>query len=230
MDLAVLFSGGKDSTFAIYEAQRLGHTIRCLITILTRSAESHLLHHPNINLASLQAKSMKIPQIVMESDSTDTAKEIDLLKDALKKAKTDYYIDGILHGGILSEFQKAKFDDAAKSLGLSVVSPLWHKDQRQYMCELLDCGFEFVITSVSSSGLDESWLGKKITRQDLDVLIHLSEKHGFNLSFEGGEAETFVVNCPLFSSPIEITESKIHWDGYRGRFEISQAKIKDNAR
>jgi ABC transporter with metal-binding/Fe-S-binding domain ATP-binding protein len=229
MNLAALFSGGKDSTFAIYEAQRLGHSIKCLVTILTHSADSHLLHHPNIDLTSLQAKSMNIPQILIKSDSTDTAKEIELLKEALSKAKTDYHIDGILHGGILSEFQRTKFDDAAKSLGLRVVSPLWHKDQKQYMTGLLDCSFEFIMTSVSCDGLDQSWLGKKITRSDLDELIKISEKHGFNLSFEGGEAETLVVNCPLFSAPIEIMESKTHWDGYRGRFEISQAKIKDNA-
>lgn len=229
MNLAALFSGGKDSTFAIYEAQKLGHNIKCLITVLTHSADSHLLHHPNIDLTQLQAKSMKIPQILIKSDSTDTAKETELLKEALSKAKTDYRVDGVLHGGILSEFQKTKFDAAAKSLGLDVISPLWHKDQKQYMTGLLDSNFEFIITSVSCDGLDQSWLGKKVTRSDLDVLSGLSEKHGFNLSFEGGEAETLVVNCPLFSAPIEIVESKTHWDGYRGRFEISQAKIKDSA-
>jgi ABC transporter with metal-binding/Fe-S-binding domain ATP-binding protein len=229
MNLAALFSGGKDSTFAIYEAQRLGHTIGCLITILAPSAESHLLHHPNVDQTMLQARSMNIPQILIKIDSTDTAKEVEILKESLVKAKSDYHVDGVLHGGILSEFQKTKFNDAAKSLELDVVSPLWHKDQRQYMSDLVESGFEFIITSVSCDGLDQSWLGKKITRQDLDVLKQLSEKHGFNLSFEGGEAETFVVNCPLFSAPIEIIESKTHWDGYRGRFEISQAKIKGSA-
>ena len=33
----------------------------------------------------------------------------------------------------------------------------------------------------------------------LDDLEKLSVKFGFNLNFEGGEAETFVINCPLFS-------------------------------
>jgi uncharacterized protein (TIGR00290 family) len=97
------------------------------------------------------------------------------------------------------------------------------------MRSLLDLGFEFIITSVSADGLGKSWLGKKITKDDLALLENLSEKHKFNLSFEGGEAETFVVNCPIFSSPIEIQDSSISWDGYRGRFEIVRAKIKDNA-
>jgi ABC transporter with metal-binding/Fe-S-binding domain ATP-binding protein len=225
MNLAALFSGGKDSTFSIYKAQKLGHTVSCLVTILTSSEESHLLHHPNIELSILQAKSMNIPQILVRADSTDTAKEVELLKSALEKAKHDYKIEGLVHGGILSEFQKTQFESAAKSLGLQVISPLWKKDQRQYMQELLDSGFEFIITAVSCNGLDDSWLGKKITKNDLDKLVQLSEKYQFNLSFEGGEAETFVTSCPLFSEPIKIQDSRKEWDGYRGRFEIVQAKI-----
>lgn len=229
MNLAALFSGGKDSTFSIYEAQNHGHVVKCLVTILANSEDSHLLHHPNIALTSLQAKAMKIPQITIAAKSSDTKAELETLKEALSAAKKDYSIEGILHGGILSEFQKTKFDDVAKDLGLHVVSPLWHKDQSQYMQLLLDSGFEFIITSVSADGLDKSWLGKKITKDDLTKLDQLSKKYKFNLSFEGGEAETFVVNCPLFSNPIEIQDSSIFWDGYRGRFEIVRAKIKDNA-
>ncbi|MGQ0772248.1 MAG: diphthine--ammonia ligase [Nitrososphaerota archaeon] len=229
MKLAALFSGGKDSTFAIYESQKIGHKIKCLITILAQSAESHLLHHPNVKFCSLQAHAMKIPQIMIEVNSTETATELEKIKEALEEAKTNYQIDGIVHGGILSEFQKTRFDQVAKELGLEIISPLWKKDQTRYMQELLDCNFEFIITSVSAAGLDESWLGKKITKKDLDILSDLAKKYGFNLSFEGGEAETFVVGCPLFSHPVKIIDSKTHWDGYRGRFEIVQAKIKDNA-
>jgi ABC transporter with metal-binding/Fe-S-binding domain ATP-binding protein len=229
MNLAALFSGGKDSTFSIYKAQSLGHDIKCLITILTSSADSHLLHHPNIKQTALQAQSMNIPQILVQSDSNDTQKELELIKKTLEKAKQDHKIEGIVHGGILSEFQKIQFENAAKSLGLQIVSPLWKKDQKQYMKELVDSGFEFIITAVSCDGLDDYWLGKKITKENLDTLIQKSEKHKFNLSFEGGEAETFVINCPLFARPIKIQDSKKDWDGYRGRFEIVQAKIQNNA-
>ncbi|HXG73605.1 MAG TPA: diphthine--ammonia ligase [Candidatus Nitrosotenuis sp.] len=229
MNIAALFSGGKDSTFAIYEAKRLGHDVRCLITIVTPSAESHLLHHPNVALTSLQAKSMKIPQITITADSADTDVEIEALRKALGQAQTTYGIDGIVHGGILSEFQKTKFESAARSLGLSVIAPLWQKNQKQYMEQLIDSGFEFIITSVSCDGLGQSWLGKKITKEDLDTLEALSKKHGFNLSFEGGEAETFVTNCPLFSAPVKIEESETAWDGYRGRFQIMRAGLKNNA-
>ena len=39
------------------------------------------------------------------------------------------------------------------------------------------------------------------------------------------KAETLVIDCPLFSYPISIQKSKKIWDGYRGRFEIEEAKL-----
>jgi ABC transporter with metal-binding/Fe-S-binding domain ATP-binding protein len=229
MRLAALFSGGKDSAFAIYQARKMGHDIKCLITVLAKSADSHLLHHPNVSATKIQAEAMKIPQILLESKSDDTENEMELLKHGLAQAKRNHSVEGVVHGGILSKFQKDRFEKIAQELGLVVVAPIWQKDQKQYLKELLDSGFEFVISAVSCNGMDESWVGKKITLQSLDELIQKSEKFKFNLSFEGGEAETFVTNCPLFSNPVEITQSQKFWDGYRGRFEILAAKMKNNA-
>ena len=64
----------------------------------------------------------------------------------------------------------------------------------------------------------------------MSKLDKLSVKYGFNINFEGGEAETFVINCPLFKNHISIKKSKIVWDGYRGRFEILEAELKNNVR
>jgi ABC transporter with metal-binding/Fe-S-binding domain ATP-binding protein len=222
MKLAALFSGGKDSTYSIYAAQKVhDHTVDCLITISPTSADSHLLHHPNINITKLQATRMNIPHIYENSSSDDTETELSLLHDMLYRAKRDYDIKGLVHGGILSTFQKNKFDKVCKTLGLTLVSPLWNRSQQyQYMLQLLDSNFRFIITSVSSDGLDDSWLGTEITHDNLDVLKDLAEKFRFNINFEGGEAETLVIDCPLFEHHLNIRKSKKHWDGYRGRFEI----------
>ena len=89
--------------------------------------------------------------------------------------------------------------------------------------------FNFIMITVSSDGLDKQWLGKLILKSDVELLNNLSLKFGFNLNFEGGEAETFVVDCPLFSHPIKINEYMRNWDGYRGRFEIVDAELNYNA-
>jgi len=230
MNIASLFSGGKDSTYSIYKAKQEGHQIRCLITILPLSEESMLLHFPNIELTKLQSKSMGIPQIYIESRSNETETEVNLIEKILAKAKSEYDLEGLVHGGILSKFQKNIFDRVCSKLNLKLISPLWQKEQIEYMKNLIESNFNFIITSVSADGLDEKWLGKEITIQDLEKLDQLSKKYGFNINFEGGEAETMVIDCPLFSHPIMILKSKKIWDGIRGRFEILDAELDYRAR
>lgn len=230
MKVAALFSGGKDSTFAIFKAKNTGHKVECLITIIPLSEESMLLHFPNIRLTKLQSESMKIPHLTIESKSNDTELESETLEKILNDAKTKYGIEGVVHGGILSEFQKKIFSNACLKLELEIISPLWNKDQKTYMNNLIDSKFHFIIVSVTSSGLDDSWLGKEINKNDLIKLENLASKHGFNLNFEGGEAETLVIDCPLFSYPIKIEKFKKIWDGYRGRFEIVEANLDQHAR
>lgn len=230
MNLASLFSGGKDSTFSIYKAKQEGHKIQCLVTILPLSDESKLLHFPNIGITKLQSKSMEIPQLYIKSESNETEIEESLLYEVLKKAKSEYNVDGLVHGGILSEFQKNIFERACSKLNIKLISPLWHKDQTEYMKNLIESDFHFIITSVSSDGLDETWLGKEITLDDLAELEQLGKKFGFNVNFEGGEAETLVIDCPLFSKPLKILNARKFWDGIRGRFEILDAELDYRAR
>ncbi|MGQ0376526.1 MAG: diphthine--ammonia ligase [Nitrososphaerota archaeon] len=229
MKLAALFSGGKDSTYSIYQAKKDGHQISCVVTVFPISYESELLHFPNIRLTKLQSQAMKIPQLAIDADSTNPNSEVNTLQEILCKAKEHFGIEGILHGGILSEFQRKRFESICKNLNVQLVSPLWKKNQKEYMQNLLKENFHFIIISVSSGGLDESWLGKEITQEDLKKLETLSEKFGFNLIVEGGEAETLVTDCPLFSNPIKIKKSNKVWDGYRGRFEILEAELAHNA-
>jgi len=229
MKLGSLFSGGKDSTFAIYLAQKQGHEVTCLLSIFTKSEESHLLHYPNLKWTKLQSESMKIPQLTINSKSDETDDELFALENLLQDAKVQFNIEGLVHGGIKSQFQKEKFESLCSKLDLVAVTPLWNTEPEQYMNDLLDSNFVFIMITVSSDGLDDTWLGKTISKSDIDTLKHLSDKFGFNLNFEGGEAETFVVDCPLFSNSIKINKAKKTWDGYRGRFEIMDAGLNYNA-
>jgi len=229
MKLASLFSGGKDSVYSIFLANKQGHKVTCLLSVFPKSAESHLLHHPNLQWTNLQSKSMQIPQLTIESNSDETNDEITSLEEILVKSIDQYGVEGIVHGGIQSQFQKEKFKNLCDKLNLKSITPLWNCNPLEYMNELISSNFKFIISSVTSEGLDDSWLGKIITKNDILTLHELSQKFGFNLNFEGGEAETFVVDCPLFLNPIDIIKSEKIWDGYRGRFEIVDARLNYNA-
>jgi diphthine-ammonia ligase len=229
MRLACFFSGGKDSTYAIHLAKKQGHDVVCLLSIFPKSEESHLLHHPNLKWTKLQSESMKIPQLTISSNSDETADELIVMEKLLQNAKDEFKIEGLVHGGIRSKFQKEKFESLCVKLNLISLAPLWNTEPKKYMNDLLDSNFHFLMITVSSNGLDEEWLGKLILKSDIEILNNLSEKFGFNLNFEGGESETFVLDCPLFSNPIQINQFTKNWDGYRGRFEIVDAELNYNA-
>lgn len=229
--LAALVSGGKDGTYAAYKARMQGHTIACLVSMSGRSEESHLLHHPNTKWVGLQAAAMgHVPLISRVFDSDDTNVEMNILTSLLQEAKSRFNVQGIIHGGIRSEFQRSKFAQACSESGLCAVTPLWGSGPPPaYVAGILDAGFDVIITAVSAGGLGKEWLGRRITPTRLKELYHLSCKHGFAVDFEGGEAETFVTRCPLFERRITIRRSRTVWDGYRGRFEILDATLDHNA-
>ena len=229
MKLACLFSGGKDSTYAIHLTKKQGHDIVCLLSVFPKSEESHLLHHPNLKWTKLQSESMNIPQLTIHSNVDETSDELIVIEKLLQNAKDNFQIDGLVHGGIKSKFQKEKFETLCLKLNLVCIAPLWEMDPKKYMNELIDSNFDFMMITVSSDGLDDQWLGKLILKSDIAILNNLSDKFGFNLNFEGGEAETFVIDCPLFSNPIKVNEFTKNWDGYRGRFEIVDAELNYNA-
>ncbi|HEX6067315.1 MAG TPA: hypothetical protein VFZ05_00815, partial [Nitrososphaera sp.] len=109
--------------------------------------------------------------------------------------------------------------------GLQAVAPIWGVEAEKYYAELLDKKFEIMVVGVSAMGLEKEWLGKIIDSKSLAHLSALSKKHGFNLAFEGGEAETLVTDSPLFSKRLSIRKARTHWDGQRGIFEILEAEL-----
>ena len=101
---------------------------------------------------------------------------------------------------------------------------MWHHDPNEHMNSLIEHGFDVRIISVSSEGLDESWLGEKITKESLHRLKKLSEKYRFNLDGEGGEFETITLDAPHFKKPI-ICEGETSWDGVRGTWELTKIQL-----
>lgn len=228
MRLAALYSGGKDSTYAIQLA-RASHEVACLLTVHPASAESPLFHHPNSRWTALQAEAMGLPQLESHAHSCGEHDELRELASLARRAKSEFGVEGVVHGGIRSAFQRARFESACGKAGLAAVSPLWGREAAPYMSELLGAGTGFCITSVSAGGLGEEWLGREVTAGDLPVLGRAAAKHGFNMDFEGGEAETFATDSAIFSRPIRITGAKKAWDGYRGRLEILGAELDRDA-
>jgi diphthine-ammonia ligase len=225
MKLAALFTGGKDSVYAIYLAQKAGHEISCLITIQSENLNSYMFHTPAIELTELQAEAMEMPHIIASTEG-EKEKELEDLELAIKAAREKFEFDGVITGALFSEYQSSRIEKICQKLGLKCVNPLWHKNQEEEMQELVDQKFEFIFTAIAADGLNKSWLNKVITVDDLEKLNKLKEKIGSNVAGEGGEFESLVLNCPLFRKKLVIEDFEIQEDGeYVARMIIKKAKL-----
>lgn len=225
MKLGVLFSGGKDSVFACHRAAVHGD-VACLITIRSTNPESYMFHTPAIDLTALQAESMGIPLIVQETAGEKEGELADM-KQAIERAIDEHDIEGVVTGAIASVYQATRVQRICRELDIWCFNPLWQIDQLTYMRLLLTEGFEVVVTGVFAYPLAEEWLGRTIGKSEVDELAALSKKYKINPSGEGGELETLVTDCPLFTKRIRIDKTSTEYADHSGTLHIEKARLVD---
>ena len=220
MRVAALYSGGKDSTYAVYVAQQRGWDVTGLVSILPEDPASMLYHVPDLHVVPLLAESMGIP-LLQERAGAGEGAELDALHRGLSKAE----VDGVVVGAIASDYQHSRVNAVAHDLGLRVFAPLWRLDQERLLRDYLDAGIEAVFTSVSAEGLGREWLGRKLDPEAVEELLDLHRRVGLSPCGEGGEFETLVTFAPMFSQRLEILRAETRWDGSAGTLQIQDARL-----
>jgi len=220
MRVVCLSSGGKDSTLALWLAMKQGHEVERLVAMVPKREDSWMFHYPNIHLVDLFAECVGLPLLKAE---TSGMKEEEL-KD-LERTLSKLSIEGVVSGAIASEYQKSRIDRICEKLGFVSIAPLWGREPIELLNEMLDAKFNIIITSVAAQGFDESWLGRKIDEECITDLLDLQRKYKINISAEGGEYETLVLDAPFFKKRIEVVEAERIWRGTNGYLFIKQAKL-----
>ena len=214
-----MFSGGKDSAFSAYLAKKHGYKILCLISVFSHNPDSYMFHTPCIEKVKKQAELMKTALITRYTTGIKEKELIDL-KKAIKEAVEKHEIEGVVTGAVESAYQASRVQKICDSLDIECFNPLWQKKQVELLRDIIRNNFEVIITGVNAYPLNEKWLGKKIDYEFIRQVIGLKEKYQINPAGEGGEFETFVINCPLFTKPIEILDKKIIGEKNSWRMEI----------
>ncbi|PSQ50467.1 ATP-binding protein [Halobacteriales archaeon SW_7_65_23] len=228
-----LFSGGKDSSWALYQALKRGLPVDRLLTVHPEG-DSYMYHVPATELAGLAAESIGIDLVDVHPDdfdaaaATDAAEQGDAELEPLEAAlgeldeKLPEGIAGVTVGAVGSEYQNSRVGAMADRLGIDVFAPLWQRDPVALAEEMLAAGFEITIIRVAAGGLDESWLGRTLDADTLAELQELNDSYGVHVLGEGGEFETLVRDGPHMSRRIEL-DSETEWDGTRGQLRIDDA-------
>jgi diphthine-ammonia ligase len=223
MKLGVLFSGGKDSTLALHKAAEK-EQVTCLITLQSKNPESYMFHTPNIDLAALQAEALELPLI---AEPTEGKKEEELrdLENAIAKALNAFHIDGVVTGAVESVYQAERVQRICHNLNIWCFNPLWKKNQKSLLEELLERHFEVIVSGVFAYPMDETWLGKTLDPAMIQKLLVLQQKYSISPSGEGGEIETTVLDAPLFRKKLEIVDQEVTFRANSGIFRIKQARL-----
>lgn len=220
MKLAALYSGGKDSSYALWLALQMAHEITYLVVMLPVHRDSWMFHWPNVHLAEFFSDCTSIP---LAKGITEGVKEEEL--EDLNRVLKELEVDGVVSGAVASSYQKNRIDEICKRLGLTSLMPLWDKDSLVLLQEEIAADFEILITSVSARGFDKSWLGRKLDEDCIEDLVKLHERFGVNLSGEGGEYETLVLDAPFFKSRIKPVEVDKVWHVDSGYLNIRRVKL-----
>lgn len=195
------FSGGKDSTLALYYALQRGQAIG-LMMMLSDEGEFSRSHGVPISVTEAQAESIGLPIISASSSWNDY--EENYLK-LLAKAKL-LGAELLVTGDIDIPEHASWHEQIVKKAGLSLYMPLWNLPRIKIVEELIELGFIAMIVSVNlAMGMTTNDLGKVLTK---DVIQDL-ENRGIDPCGESGEFHTLVLDGPIFKTPIKVVSSGI---------------------
>ncbi|MFB6202389.1 MAG: diphthine--ammonia ligase [Halorhabdus sp.] len=228
-----LFSGGKDSAWALYRALERDLPVERLVTVHP-PGDSYMYHVPATELATLAAESIGLPLVAVEPDDfgtetvTDAGAQGDAELEPLERTIGELDADvsggvaGIVAGAVESEFQTSRIEGLADRLDAELFAPLWQRDPETLAREMFAAGFEIRIVQVAAAGLDESWLGRHLDDEALQELLALNDEYGVHVLGEGGEFETLVTDGPHMDRPLRL-DYETEWDGTRGTIQVVDA-------
>lgn len=223
MEVAVMYSGGKDSTYAIEKCLTKKWRIKYLISIKPTRNDCYLYHYATVEHTKDLAKILGIKHIYEVCDIADPQQEADIVKKIVEKNP----IDAVILGGVgLQETQLKSIREALFPLGVEVFASHMGEDHATLVQEMIEKGYDIRITQIAVEGLGKEWLGKKLTAEAFKDLKKRSEKYGFHVGAEGGHYDSLVVDGPIFSKKLEIVEAEpLMEDEYCGYLKINKTTI-----
>jgi len=186
-----LFSGGKDSLYALHLVEKSGVTVDHLLTLI-----------PNLPWPSPHAENMEALKILAESMNKHLT-IVDFKREgAFVEALKSLDVDALVAGDIFVEAHVAGLKDVCNKVGLELLEPLYRRDTSEVFDEIFNLGFKALITGVNLKYLKEEWLGFIISKETRARF--LSKIGSVDPLGENGEFHTLVLECPLYRKPFEV--------------------------
>ncbi|KAG0712640.1 Diphthine--ammonia ligase [Chionoecetes opilio] len=224
MRVVGLVSGGKDSCFNMLQCVAGGHQVVALANLApnhhTDELDSYMYQSVGHMGVELYAEAVGVPLFrrVIQGSSLNTTSityhptegdEVEDLYLLLKEVQEKCQVEAVSVGAVLSDYQRVRVENVCTRLGLVCLAYMWRRNQSELLREMVACGVDAILIKVAAIGLyPRKHLGKSIT-QMVSYLEKMKEKYHLNVCGEGGEYETFTLDCPLFMKRIVVHKTEM---------------------
>ncbi|WP_246570175.1 diphthine--ammonia ligase [Lentibacillus saliphilus] len=191
---ALSFSGGKDSSFALYKLKQQGIEVACLVTTVFKQDDKTVAHGDAPEHVIQQAERLGIPVTFVY---TDFESYNDDYLQHLLQLKQRYKLDAIAFGDIYLDGHREWGEKLAEKAGLEARYPLWTTEDQALplLHEFISQGFKARVIKVDQRKLPSHWVGRLV---DTSFANDIAELDVCPMG-EAGEYHTVVEDGPCFN-------------------------------
>ena len=226
MRVLALLSGGKDSVCAIETARGFGWDVAAALVLKPAQDDAWMFHTPNLGVVAGVAECLGLP--LVEADvRSGKAEEVEDLKAAVAAAKREFGLDGLVSGALASEYQRTRIDRIGHETGLKSFAPLWHKEPREYLHQLLDDAWDIRFSRTAADGVPKAWAGQRLDPGKVQAMLaHRAKPH---VAGEGGEYETLVLDAPGYRRRIVVEKASVEESANRATWRVEEWRTEAKA-
>lgn len=205
------WSSGKDSAFALYEAQRSGMAdIVGVLTTVNEVYDRVAMHGVRSALLDRQIAALGLPCIKVPLPSPCPN---EIYEARMTEAVAQIKAQGVRHmvfGDLYLEDIRAYREEKLSASGMEGIFPLWKRNTAALAGEMIDSGLVAHIVCLDPKRIDRKFAGRQFDRALLAEL-----PPGIDPCGENGEFHTVVSAGPMFNKPIPITVGEtVERDGF----------------
>jgi uncharacterized protein (TIGR00290 family) len=205
------WSSGKDSAWTLHVLRQRGDVeVVGLLTTINTHFQRVAMHGTRHALLKAQATAARMPlwEVPLPWPCSN-----DIYEEAMSAAcasAVQQGISAIAFGDLFLEDVRRYREDRLRDTGLEPMFPLWRRDTRQLIREMLDAGLRARIVCADPSKLTGDFIGRDL---DYDLLSRLPA--AVDPCGENGEFHTFTHAGPMFFQPIPIKDGEtVTRDGF----------------
>lgn len=207
MRVSCSWSGGKDSCYALMQSIKQGAVPAVLVNMMNENGKISRSHGLPVSLLGQQAEAMELPIVTVATSWKDYENSF---VSTLQTTTTAYSTEAMVFGDIDLQAHRDWEEMVCRKAGIIALLPLWKRNRKELLLEMLDNGIETMIASCNAL-MGEDFLGRYLNYDLIDVL----ESMNIDVCGENGEFHTIVVNCPVFKNRLQLPSyTKVKFEEY----------------